>query len=66
MFGVSVIKYLTFTMLEPGGGKWKENSLRFRLRLVGCKIFSGENIFQKRKYLKVFGGILKNTSKNIF
>ena len=46
--------------------------VKFRLRLVGCKIFSeckifsNENIFGKGKYFQVFGCIPKNALKNIF
>ena len=40
--------------------------MKFRLCLVECKIFSGENIFGKGKYFQVFGCIPKNTLENIF
>ena len=39
---------------------------KIRLRLVECKIFSGENIFEKGKYFQVFGYIPKNALENIF
>ena len=43
-----------------------------RLRLVErkiffkCKIFSGENIFEKGKYFQVFGCIMKIVLENVF
>ena len=37
-----------------------------RLRLAGCKIFSSENIFGKRKYFQVFGYIMKIVLENVF
>ena len=46
--------------------------MRLRLHLVTCKIFfeckifSGENIFGKRKYFQVFGCFMKIVLENVF
>ena len=47
-------------------------SLRLRLRLAickifsKCKIFSGENIFEKEKYFQMFSCIMKIVLENVF
>ena len=65
------ISLFSFSQKFCGGDKMAFR-VKFRLRLVGCKIFSeckifsNENIFRKGKYFQVFGCIPKNALENIF